>query len=92
MLAPHRPSTIVNENAPHPGAQMNHGARKQGLQAKQGLNGAPISPRTLAAGLIHCVHTPEWRARPRSELLDIAGLPYYQPTPTPVQAAARSET
>ena len=45
--------TFVNENAPHPGAPMNQGARKQGLQAKQGLNGAPISPRTLAAGLIH---------------------------------------
>ena len=70
-----------------------HNIRK-GLQAKQGLNGAPISPRTLAAGLIHstCVHTPEWRARPRSEWLDFAGLSYYQPTPTPVQAAARSET
>ena len=92
MLAPHRPSTFVNENAPHPGAPMNQGARKQGLQAKQGLNGAPISPRTLAAGLIHSLACTHRRARPRSELLDFAGLSYYQPTPTPVQAAARSET
>ena len=42
MLAPRPAGGFVNENAPHPGAP-NQGARKQGLQAKQGLNGAPIS-------------------------------------------------
>ena len=41
MLAPNPACDFVNENAPHPGAP-NQGARKQGLQAKQGLNGAPI--------------------------------------------------
>ena len=41
MLAPRPAGAFVNENAPHPGAP-NQGARKQGLQAKQGLNGAPI--------------------------------------------------
>ena len=41
MLAPGPACDFVNENAPHPGAP-NQGARKQGLQAKQGLNGAPI--------------------------------------------------
>jgi len=42
MFAPRPAGAFVNENAPHPGAP-SQGARKQGLQAKQGLNGAPIS-------------------------------------------------
>ena len=40
MLAPRPVGAFVNENAPHPGAPI-QGAKK-GLQAKQGLTGAPI--------------------------------------------------